>query len=159
MAPCVCFTAAVTPSEPLAPCPVGQGTSLPEPTVHTVGATVLRYSVKAAVVPDPSDRCTTWMPVLGRLAPELSALIAGSFHVLILPAKMPATVWPDSLRSVTPLTLYSTAMPPPVQGMCCTAPPLATAACSSSGFIGTSVAPKSTVRFVNCVMPAPDPTL
>src|SRR6266550_7619370 len=83
MAPWVCFTAAVTPSEPLAPWPVGHGTSLPDPTVHTVGATVFRYSVNAAVVPDPSERCTTWIPVDGKVTPPLSAFRAGSLQVLI----------------------------------------------------------------------------
>src|SRR3954466_8092988 len=137
MAPWVCFTAAVTPSEPLAPWPVGHGTSLPVPAVHTVGATVLRYSVKAAVVPEPSERCTTWIPVLGRLALPSSAIIL-SFHVFTFPAKMAASVGPESLRLLTPERLYSTAMPPAVHGNCSAllpAPPLVFAADSSAGFI------------------------
>ena len=36
--------------------------------------------------------------------------------------------------------------------------PLACAALTSSGFIGGSVAPKSTVPAVNWAMPAPEPT-
>src|SRR4051794_21381863 len=120
MAPAVCLTAAVTPSDPLAPWPVGHGTSLAAPAVQTAGATAVRYPVKAAVVPEPSERCTTWMPVVGRVTPELSFLMAGSFQVLILPAKMPATASGESLRSETPERLYSTAMPPPVTGMVCT---------------------------------------
>src|SRR6266542_534364 len=117
MAPAVCLTAAVTPSEPFAPWPVGHGTSLAAPAVHTAGATAVRYPVKAAVVPEPSERWTTWIPVVGRVAPELSFLMAGSLQVLILPAKMPATVSGASLRPLTPERLYSTAMPPPVQGI------------------------------------------
>ena len=42
IAPAVCLTAAVTPSEPLAPCPAGQGTSLAAPYVQIVGATAVR---------------------------------------------------------------------------------------------------------------------
>src|SRR5437660_10805820 len=98
------------------------------------------------------------MPVVGRVTPALSFLMAGSFQVLILPAKMPATASGESFRSVTPERLYSTAMPPPVHGMVCTPPPLATAPCSSAADMGTSVAPKSMVPAVNCWMPAPDPT-
>src|SRR5438270_825027 len=122
MAPCDCLTAAVTPSEPLAPVPVGQGTSLLAPNVHTDGATAVRYDVNTDVVPDPSDRCTTWMPALGRVAPELSALMAGSSHFLIFPAKIPDRVAGDSSRLVTPGRLYSTAMPPAIHGICTTAP-------------------------------------
>ena len=44
----------------------------------------------------------------GQLTPELSALIAGSFQVLILPEKMPAMVGPDSFRLLTPDRLYET---------------------------------------------------
>ena len=131
--------------------------------------------MNAAVVPDPSERWITWIPVDGRLAPELSFLMAWSFQVLIceacqvtkmltsfqvliLPAKMPATVSGESLRLATPERLYSTAMPPPDQGTVVTWPPLATAPCSSVADIGTSEAPKSTVPAVNCCMPAPEPT-
>ena len=84
--------------------------------------------------------------------------MAGSFQVFTLPAKMPATVSGESLRPLTPERLYSTAMPPPVQGMVWTWPPLATAAASSVADMGTSVAPKSMVPAVNCWMPAPEPT-
>ena len=114
--------------------------------------------MNAAVVPDPSERCTTWTPVEGRLAPGLSFLMAGSLQVLILPAKIPATVAGDSFRSLTPERLYSMAIPPPDQGMVVTWPPLATAACSSVADIATSVPPKSMVPAVNCWIPAPEPT-
>ena len=46
--------------------------------------------------------------VLGRLTPGLSALIAGSFQVLILPEKMSAMVGADSFRLLTPDRLYET---------------------------------------------------
>src|SRR5437588_835989 len=157
MAPSACLTAAVTPSEPLAPVPVGQGTSLAAPKVHTEGATAVRYSVKTPVVPEPSDRWTTWMPMLGNEALGLSALMAASFHLVILPAKMPASVWPDSLRSLTPLRLYSTAMPPAVQGISMTLPAPPVADCSEV-FNTTSEPAKSTVLAVSCWIPAPEPT-
>src|SRR5437868_14366992 len=98
------------------------------------------------------------MPVVGRVTPELSFLMAGAFQVLILPEKMPATASGESLRSGTPGRLYSTAMPPPVHGMVCTRPPLPTAAASSVADIGTSLAPKSMVPAVNCWMTAHAPT-
>src|SRR5215471_17781380 len=103
MAPSVCFTAAVTPSEPLAPWPVGHGTSLPAPAFQIVGATAVRYDVNALVVPEPSERCTTWIGVAGSDAPALSALIWAAFQVLTVPAKIPASVSGDSFRSVTPV--------------------------------------------------------
>ena len=40
--------------------------------------------------------------VLGRLRPELSALIAGSSQVLIVPWKMPAMTVASSFSPVTP---------------------------------------------------------
>ena len=56
-----------------------------------------RNLVKPAVVPEESERWTTAMLVLGRLMPELSALIAGSFQVLIWPRKIFEIVGPSSL--------------------------------------------------------------
>src|SRR5437764_6093102 len=157
MAPWVCLTWAVTPSDPLAPCPAGQGTSLPAPAVQMVGATAVRYDVKAAVVPEPSERCTTWIAVDGRLVLPSAAIIL-SFQVLTLPAKIEASVSGLSFRLGTLERLYSMATPPPDHGMWRTWPPFATAADSSSGFMTASLAPKSTVPAVNCWMPAPDPT-
>ena len=54
--------------------------------------------MKSLVVPDSSERWQTVMSVLGSFTPEFSAAIAGSFHFLILPRKMSATVAPSSLR-------------------------------------------------------------
>src|SRR5436190_18355362 len=106
-----------------------------------VGATALRYEVKALVVPEPSERCTTWMPVDGRPVLPSSAIIL-SFQVFTLPAKIDASVSGDSFRFGTLGRWYSTAIPPPDHGMCSTWPPLATAADSSSGFMTASLAPK-----------------
>ncbi len=62
---------------------LGQLTVLSAPSVHTVGAAFFRYVVKLFVVPEESERCTTVMLVDGSETPGLSALIAGSFQVLI----------------------------------------------------------------------------
>ena len=42
------------------------------------------------MVPEPSERWTAWMPDPGRAALGFSALMAGSFHLVIPPAKMAA---------------------------------------------------------------------
>ena len=51
------------------------------------------------VVPDPSERCTTAIAVLGSLMPGLSFAIAGSFHFVISPRKILAMVGPSSTSS------------------------------------------------------------
>src|SRR5512143_3152488 len=106
MPPSVCFTPAVTPSEPLAACtPFGQESVLPVPSVQSLPASAARNCEKTLVVPEPSARTYGEIAVEGRLAPEFSALICGSSHFLILPWKMPARVFADRFRLSTPLTL------------------------------------------------------
>src|SRR5205807_10469734 len=86
-APVVCLTVAATPELPFAPVPVGHLTvlsGLPAAAVHC-GLYADRNCANAFVVPEESERCTTVIEVLGRLAPGLSALIAGSFQALTLP--------------------------------------------------------------------------
>src|SRR5947209_3088339 len=96
MAPGTCLTLAVTPSEPLAPVPVVHGTSLPEPIVQASGAAAARYSVKTCVVPEPSDRCATWMPRPG--ATVLYCLIhswsMGATNVEPAPARVALSLAP-----------------------------------------------------------------
>jgi hypothetical protein len=58
--------------------------------------------VKAFVVPEPSERWTTRMSLSGSVAPGLFAAIFGSFHFLMSPRKMPATLSASRFRSVTP---------------------------------------------------------
>ena len=53
---------------------------------------------KFAVVPEESERWAMVIAVLGRLTPGLSAVIAGSFHVVILPEKMFAMTGADQLQ-------------------------------------------------------------
>src|SRR5205085_4948321 len=75
-----------------------------------------RNSVKFWVVPEESDLTARVIAVLGRLTPELSALIFGSFQVLILPEKMPAMVAGDSFRLLTPDRLYAIVIGPMMTG-------------------------------------------
>ncbi len=69
------------------------------------GAAAARYLVKLSLVPEESERCTVSMAVDGRLAPEFSALISGSFHLVICPEKILAMVSGFNWRSLTPRTL------------------------------------------------------
>src|ERR1700730_12865192 len=97
MAPLVCWTAAATPELPVAPVPVGQAGSLLAPTwLAQAGETAFRYEVYANEVPDESDRCTGWIASGGRVTPGFSALMAGSFHFLIVPRLMFARVGASS---------------------------------------------------------------
>src|ERR687888_1836919 len=96
MPPSVWVNAAATPELPRAPMPVGQltDTPLPGPPFH-VRLTLLRYSVRLYVVPLLSERWMTVMSRSGSDFPLFSFLIAGSFHFLIRPRKMPAIVLPS----------------------------------------------------------------
>src|SRR3954462_6196372 len=70
----------------------GHATVSLAPSFHDVGAAFVRYLVKALVVPEPSARWATTIGVDGRVAPALSALMAGSFHTLISRWKILAMV-------------------------------------------------------------------
>src|SRR5215472_13103155 len=98
MPPRVLCVVAATPSLPLAPAPAGQLTDVLAPTLlfHS-GLTAERYDVNTKVVPEPSARCTGAIARLGSFVPGLSAAIFGSFHFVILPAKMSASTSPVSL--------------------------------------------------------------
>ena len=61
-----------------------------------------RYSVKLLVVPEESERCTGVILVDGRLTSLLSAAMAGSFQVVIVPAKILAIVAEDKVNLSTP---------------------------------------------------------
>src|SRR4051794_35922651 len=84
----------------------GHATVSPEPSFHVVGAALVRYLVNALVVPEPSARWATTMAVDGRVVPGLSALIAGSFQVLMSRWKILAMVSALSDSLVTPPRLY-----------------------------------------------------
>src|ERR1700745_3578192 len=72
------------------------------PRLQALPTASTRNSVKFAVVPEESDRTARVIGVLGRLTPELSALIAGSFQVLICAWKIFARVGASSFRFLTP---------------------------------------------------------
>ena len=106
-------------------------------------------------MPEPSERWAIVIAVLGSETPGLSFAIAGSFQVLICPKKIFASVGPSMCsRFLTPGRLYMIDVAPSAHGIC--SQPLQ--AVNWSGDNGASLAPKSTVRAVICVMPAPEPT-
>src|SRR5262249_10201780 len=102
----VCWTDPATPSLPLLPTPAGQLTAVAMPTFFFHSGEVLaRKSTQMYVVPEPSERCTTVMSVVGSFAPGLALAIAGSFHLVILPRKMSARTGPVNFSSPAPGTL------------------------------------------------------
>ena len=84
----------------------------PLPSVHTLGAAVLRNREKFCVVPEESERTATVIGVLGRLTPGLIAVIAELFHDVILPWKMFAMTGAVSFRLLTPDRLYAIVIGP-----------------------------------------------
>src|ERR1700727_1125987 len=99
----VAFTAAATALPPLlAWADFGKETIEEVPRVQALPAASTRYWEKFAVVPEESERTSSVIAELGRLTPGLSAVIAGSFQVLIWPSKIFARVGASSLRPVTP---------------------------------------------------------
>jgi len=88
------------------------------------------------VVPDESERTAMVIGVLGRLTPGLSALIAGSFQVLIWPWKIFAMTVGSSFRLLIPVRLYDIVIGPVKTGKYSTVLPLKFA--TSSEGIGES---------------------
>src|ERR1700730_7110024 len=103
MEPVVDLIAAATLAPPVEACAVfGQVMVEAVLSFHALPAASTRYWEKFAVVPEESARTSRVIEVLGRLRPGLSALIAGSFQVLIVPWKIPARVVASSLSPVMP---------------------------------------------------------
>src|ERR1700729_2931934 len=125
MAPEVDLTTCATPGLPL-PARDVVGHLIVEllPSVHTLGTASLRNSVKFCVVPEESERTAMVIGVLGRLTPGLSALMAGSFHVLIWTWKIFAMVVASSFRLLTPDRLYAIVIGPMMTGKYSTVLPL-----------------------------------
>src|ERR1035438_1237729 len=125
MAPGVLLMICATPPLPLPPRLVA-GQLMVEllPSFHTLGAASMRNSEKLAVVPEESERRAIVIAVLGSVTPGLIALIAGSFHVLIVPWKMFAMASADSFRLLTPDRLYETVIGPITTGKYSTVLPL-----------------------------------
>src|ERR1700716_2459246 len=117
MAPGVCLTSAATPPLPLPVTPVGQVTVVPSPTwVLKSELIVLRCLVTTNVVPLPSARSQTVIAVSGSFIPSFVFAIAGSFHFVILPRKIPLYASRESLRDSTPGRLYASTTLPAVKG-------------------------------------------
>ena len=129
----------------------------PEPSVQALPAAATRYLEKFAVVPEESERTAMVIVVLGRLTPELSASIAGSFQVLIWPWKIFAMVGASSLSPETPDRLYAMLMGPTITGKYSTFLPAGTLEVSVAG-IGESEPANSTVLEYRSVRPVPEPT-
>src|SRR5579859_2031289 len=156
MAPGVLLTICATPPLPLPACAL-EGQLMVEllPSFQTLGAAVWRNSEKFAVVPEESERTARLIGVLGSLTPGLSALIAGSLQLLILPWKMFAMVGASSFRVVTPGRLYDMVIGPRRTGKYSTVLPLKFAA-SAEG-IGESEPAKLTTPEARSVRPLPEP--
>ena len=127
------------------------------PSVHTLGTAVLRNREKFCVVPEESERAAMVIGVLGRLTPELIAVIAGSFHLVILPWKMFAMTVGVSFRLVMPVRLYAIVMGPMMTGKYSTVLPLNR--CRSAAGIGESEPAKLTTLSAKSVRPLPEPPL
>src|SRR5215471_464353 len=156
MAPGVVLTICATPPLPLPACAV-DGQLMVEllPSFQSLPAACSRKSEKFAVVPDESERTASAIGVLGRLTPELSALIAGSFQVLILPWKMPAMTGGSSFRLLTPDRLYDSVIGPSMTGKYSTVLPLKFA--TSSEGIGESEPANWTTPAARSERPLPEP--
>src|SRR5215472_7818255 len=125
MAPGVVLIMAATPEFPSpGTLPAGQWIIESEPSFQTCGADSPRNLVKFWVVPEESDRRTIVIDVPGSLIPGLSAAIAGSFHFVIVPWKIPAMTGPDSCSLLTVGRLYAMAIGPSTTGKYRTVLPL-----------------------------------
>ncbi len=71
----------------------------------SAGAALARYWVKMAVDADSLLGIRTSIGESGRFQVELSALIAGSFHLVILPVKILASVGASNSSPMSPGTL------------------------------------------------------
>ncbi len=101
----------MTPEVPVAASPPKSAGKVSEAAaVQIWGAVLFSVSVKLFVVPESSARCTAVMAALGREAFGFVFAIAGSFHLVIFPAKMPASVAGSRVSSLTPSMLNTTAI-------------------------------------------------
>src|SRR5438445_9332687 len=96
----------------------------------------------------------TVIAVLGMVLPLFSFLIAGASQVLIFPRKMSASTLPlRRIRFGPPSRRYGIEVADSAHGIWTQL----LQAANWSGVSGASLAPKSTVRFVICAMPPPEP--
>src|SRR5579871_5528457 len=116
MAPAVVLTICATPPLPLPPRLVAGQLMVELVPSFQFGAESTRNWEKFAVVPEESERRAMTTGVLGSLRPGLSAVIAGSFHLVILPWKRSAMTAGSSFRPVTPDRLYDIVIGPITTG-------------------------------------------
>src|SRR6516225_7951475 len=156
MAPGVDLTIWATPALPW-PARAVPGHLMVEllPSVHALPAAFSRYKEKFCVVPEESERTAMVIGVLGRLTPELSAVIAELFHDVIFPEKISARTVASSFRLETPDRLYETVIGPRKTGKYSTVLP-PKFAFSLSG-IGESEPAKLTTPEARSVRPLPEP--
>src|ERR1700761_5759662 len=158
MAPGVDLTACATALPP-SPARAVDGQLMVEevPSFHALPAAVTRYCEKFCVVPEESERTHKVIEVLGSERPELRALMAGSFQVLMVPWKIPASTVASSFRPLTPDRLYAMAIGPICTGKYRTVLPAGTLDASLDG-MGESEPAKSTVFEYRSLRPVPEPT-
>src|SRR5690348_9318013 len=116
MAPGVLLTICATPPLPVPPWLVAGQLIVELVPSFQFGAESTRNWEKFCVVPEESARRAITIVVLGSLRPGLSAVIAGSFHFLILAWKMSAMTAGSSFRPVTPDRLYDIVIGPITTG-------------------------------------------
>src|SRR5512147_334916 len=105
MAPLVCLTCWATPEDCAADWPPLACQVLPPEYFQFCGVAAIRYLVKLSVVPESSERWKAWIFRSGSFAEGLSFLIAGAFHLVILPSKILARVGASRTRLSTPFRL------------------------------------------------------
>ena len=150
-------TFAATPSLPL-PLTVeaaGHLTCAPKPTASLKLLLALeRKLVKIAVVPEPSARVTTVIGPEGIFIPGFNRATRLSLQSVTLPWKISDNKSPESLSWFGPTpSMFTTTTTPPIIAGNWTMPWL----WRSSNAIGASVAPKSTVLALICLIPPPEP--
>src|SRR5215216_1219841 len=100
----VLAVASATPEDLFLPSPVPVQ-ALAGSSFHAPLPALERNLVVFSVVPDSSERKKTVMFALGRSTPELSLAIFGSFHVLMVPLKIWASVSAFNTSLSTPSML------------------------------------------------------
>src|ERR1700730_5689264 len=156
MAPEVDLTICATPGLPLPARAVdGHWVAGRRPSVHALATASLRNRLKFWLVPEESERTAIVIGVLGRLTPELSDAMAGSFHLVILPWKMFAMTVGLSFRLLTPDRLYAIVIGPMMTGKYSTVLPLKSG--TSAAGIGESEPAKLTTPEARSVRPLPEP--
>src|SRR5690625_6966158 len=89
MVPLPPSTVEIMPEVPLPDWPPEIGQVSTGPWVQASAAVSERYSVKFSVVPESSERWTGTIGSSGRSASGLCSAMAGSFQLVMSPAKMP----------------------------------------------------------------------